>query len=77
MDPLTLILFVLLPLAPFLLFPARVMGRGGNFVVVGAVLVVLMMMALWFGLNAMTATVPDPEVAAPEEMFDFETLVIP
>lgn len=28
MDPLMLILFVLLPIAPVLLFPARVMGRG-------------------------------------------------
>lgn len=50
-------LTVLLPILKFVLFPARTMGRGGSWTIVGAIMIVVMMMALWFGMQSLTDTV--------------------
>lgn len=50
-------LTVLLPILKFVLFPARTIGRGGSWTIVGAIMIVAMMMALWFGMQSLTDTV--------------------
>jgi len=45
-----------LPIAKFVLFPAKTMGRGGNWTIVGALMIVCLMMALWFGIQSLTGT---------------------
>lgn len=59
MDMLFLALAIGLPLIRFVLFPARAMGRGGNWTIIGAVLIVGIMMALWLGVAALTAPAGD------------------
>jgi hypothetical protein len=56
MDILLLVLTVGLPLLKFVLFPARAMGRGGSWTIVGAVMIVGLMMALWFGIQSLSDT---------------------
>lgn len=55
MDILLIALTIGLPLLKFIFFPARAMGRGGNWTVMGAVMIVAIMMALWFGIQSWTA----------------------
>jgi hypothetical protein len=52
MDWLLLAAAIGLPLIKILLFPARTMGRGGNWTFVGAALLVALMMAIWFGMQS-------------------------
>jgi hypothetical protein len=55
MDVVILILSVVLPLLPIVLFPTRFFGRGRAMTVLGAVLLVGMMMLIWWSLNGLTA----------------------
>ena len=57
MEILFLALTAGLPIVKILLFPARTMGRGGNWTFVGAAMIVALMMALWFGMQSVTDTV--------------------
>ncbi len=59
MDLLLLALTIGLPLIKILLFPARTMGRGGGWTLIGAVMIVGLMMVLWFGVQQLTATTSD------------------
>lgn len=77
MDPLLIVLLVLAPLLPVLLFPARVMGRGGNFVFVGAGLIIAMMMALFIGMQMLSGAADDPELQRQSEELSLKRLVIP
>ena len=52
-----IVLTILLPILKFVLFPARTMGRGGGWTIVGAIMIVCMMMALWFGMQSLSDTV--------------------
>ena len=56
MDLLLLAATIGLPLIKFVLFPARAMGRGGNWTLIGAVMIVGLMMAIFFGMQSLTAT---------------------
>jgi hypothetical protein len=63
MEILLLALTAGLPLVKILLFPARTMGRGGNWTLVGAAMIVALMMALWFGMQSVSDTVGDANAA--------------
>lgn len=63
MNATMMIILVLLAVVPIVLVPARVMGHGRNSVIVGAVMIVLLMMAVFIGLDVMTS--PPPEGADP------------
>lgn len=54
MDLLLLAVTIGLPLIKFVLFPARAMGRGGNWTLIGAAMIVGLMMAIFFGLQSLT-----------------------
>ena len=56
MEILLLVLTVGLPILKFVLFPARAMGRGGNWTIIGALMIVGVMMAVWFGVQSLTDT---------------------
>ena len=56
MEILLLVLTVGLPILKFVLFPARAMGRGGNWTIIGALMIVGVMMAIWFGVQSMSDT---------------------
>jgi len=72
----------LLPILKLVLFPARTMGRGGNWTVIGAIMIVGLMMALWFGMQSLSDTVgatataasPDAEKQAKEQQADLDSL---
>lgn len=55
MNLVILVLSVVLPLLPVILFPTRFFGRGLVSTAFGAVLLVGMMMLLYFGLQSLTA----------------------
>ena len=55
MDILLVALGIGLPILKFVLFPARTMGRGGNWTIMGALMIVGLMMALWFGMQSLTS----------------------
>ncbi len=59
MEILLLVLTVGLPLVKFILFPARAMGRGGNWVIVGALMIVGLMMVLWFAVQSVDQVTGD------------------
>jgi hypothetical protein len=59
MEILLLALTIGLPLIKIVLVPARAMGRGGNWTLIGAVMIVGLMMALWFGVRSFTDSAPD------------------
>ena len=63
MDLLLLGLTIGLPLIKIILFPARAVGRGGSWTIIGAVMIVGLMMALWFGVQSMTGTDTDAATA--------------
>ena len=54
MDILLVALGIRLPILKFVLFPARTMGRGGNWTIMGALMIVGLMMALWFGMQSLS-----------------------
>ena len=56
MEILLLVLTAGLPIIKILLFPTRTMGRGGNWTLVGAAMIVGLMMVLWFGMQSFTET---------------------
>ena len=70
MDIALFALGVGLPIAKFVLLPAKTMGRGGNWTIVGALMIVCLMMGLWFGIQSLTGTDGDtvqsgaPDVSA-------------
>ncbi|HTJ57285.1 MAG TPA: hypothetical protein VL418_06960 [Devosiaceae bacterium] len=64
MELLLLGLTIGLPVFKILLFPARAIGRGGNWTWVGAAMIVGLMMVLWFSVQSLTGT-EDATVAAP------------
>jgi hypothetical protein len=47
-----------------MLFPARTMQRGGGWTLVGAAMIVATMMALWFGVQSLTAAPALPATGA-------------
>jgi hypothetical protein len=59
MDMLLLALSIGVPLIRFLLFPARTMARGGHRKYLGAVMIVGLMMALWFGVQSLGTVTAD------------------
>jgi hypothetical protein len=59
MEILLLALTVGVPLIKFILFPARTMGRGGNWTIVGAAMIVGLMMVLWFAMQSLSDTASD------------------
>lgn len=63
MEILLLALTIGLPLIKILLFPARTMGRGGNWKFVGAAMIVALMMALWFGMQSVSDSAGDANAA--------------
>ena len=58
MNAVIVILSVVLPLLPVVLFPTRFFGRGTGQTVLGAALLVGMMMLIWWTLNSLTPTDP-------------------
>ena len=58
MNAMILILSVVLPLLPIVLFPTRFFGRGRAMTVLGAVLLVGVMMLVWWSLNGLTGADP-------------------
>ena len=56
MNAVILVLSVVLPLLPIVLFPTRFFGRGRAMTVLGAALLVGVMMLLWWSLNGLTST---------------------
>ncbi len=81
MEILALVLTIGLPLIKIIMFPARTMGRGGNWTLIGAAMIVGLMMALWFGMQTLTAPTGDAATATakagdttPEQMPDFDHL---
>ena len=58
MNIILMIVSVVLPLLPVVLFPTRFFGRGLTSTVVGAVMLVGMMMLIYFGLNGLTGPTP-------------------
>ena len=54
MEILLIALTIGLPVLKIVLFPARTMGRGGNWTLLGAAMIVAMMMAIWFGMQSLT-----------------------
>jgi len=60
MNAVILILSVVLPLLPIVLFPTRFFGRGRAMTVLGAMLLVGVMMLVWWSLNGLTTTEPSP-----------------
>ena len=56
MNAVILVLSVVLPLLPIVLFPTRFFRRGRTMTVLGAVLLVGVMMLLWWSLNGLTST---------------------
>ncbi|MDR3475438.1 MAG: hypothetical protein P4M09_27635 [Devosia sp.] len=56
MEILLLALAIGVPIIKLVLFPARTMGRGGNWTLIGAIMIVGLMMALWFGMQSLTDT---------------------
>jgi hypothetical protein len=64
LDILLLALGVGLPLLKFVLFPARAMGRGGNWTILGALMIVGLMMAIWAGVNALSGVAGDGTAVA-------------
>ena len=59
MEILLLVLTAGLPIIKIVLFPAKTIGRGGNWTIVGAAMIVGLMMALWFGVQSVTDTAGD------------------
>jgi len=84
MDILLIALTVGLPVLKFVLFPARTMGRGGNWTIVGALMIVGLMMAIWFGMQSLSdtaslfgtasAVAAKPGEAPPAQLPDLDTL---
>lgn len=64
MDILIIALTIGLPLIKFLLFPARAMGRGGNWTIYGAMMIVGVMMVIWLGVRSLGDPSP-PSPASP------------
>lgn len=54
MNLLIIVVSVILPLLPLILFPARTMGRGGMWTLVGAAMLIGLMMILFFGVQGMS-----------------------
>jgi hypothetical protein len=77
MDAIILIVSVVLPLLPVVLFPTRFFGRGLGGTIFGAVLVVGMMMLVYWSLSAVTGdTLPNAadgvsgaDIAALQKLF--------
>ena len=65
MEILLLALTAGLPIIKILLFPARTMGRGGNWTIVGAAMIVALMMGLWFSMQSLTDVSKATAAAAP------------
>lgn len=63
MDLVILVLSVVLPLLPVILFPTRFFGRGLGSTALGAALLVGMMMLLYFGLQSLTSDSGGPDTA--------------
>lgn len=70
MEILLLALTIGLPLIKIVLFPARAMGRGGNWTLIGAAMIVGLMMALWFGVQSFTGSPPAGKTAAASDTTD-------
>lgn len=70
MEILLLALTVGLPLIKIVLFPARAIGRGGNWTLIGAAMIVGLMMVLWFGVQSFTDSPPAGKSAAASEQTD-------
>lgn len=64
MEILLIVLTIGLPLLKFVLFPARTMGRGGSWTIIGAIMIVGLMMALWFGMKSFADVSGDTQAAA-------------
>lgn len=56
MDIVLLLISLGLPIAKIVLFPARTMGRGGGWTIVGAAMLVCLMMAIWFAVQSASDT---------------------
>ena len=83
MNAIILIVSVVLPLLPIVLFPTRFFGRGTGMTLLGAGLLVGMMMLVYWSLSGLTATdatsgdadtaalagVNDADIAALEKLF--------
>jgi hypothetical protein len=65
MEILLLLLTIGLPIMKLVLFPAKAIGRGGNWVIVGALAIVGMAMALWLAVQSASDVGDDP-ASAPE-----------
>jgi hypothetical protein len=59
MEYLMLALTIGLPIVKIVMFPTKAIGRGGNWTIVGAAMIVAMMMALWFGMQSFSNTAAD------------------
>ena len=82
MDILLLLAAIGLPFIKIVLFPARTMGRGGNWTLVGAALLVVLMMAIWFGMQSFSDVNDDlaksgagaQAASSPQQLPDFDQL---
>ena len=63
---LLLALTIGLPILKIVLFPTKTIGRGGNWVIVGAAMIVAMMMVLWFGMQSISDTTGTATAAPPD-----------
>ena len=64
MNVLLVIVGVVAPLLPIVLFPTRFFGRGMGMTLVGAGLLVGAMMLVWWSINFSTDTAPTADTAA-------------
>ena len=72
MNAIILIVSVVLPLLPIVLFPTRFFGRGTGMTLLGAGLLVGMMMLVYWSLSGLTATdttSSDADISALAKMF--------
>ena len=72
MNIILMIVSVVVPLLPVVLFPTRFFGKGVASTVVGATMLVGMMMLIYFGLNGLTEPTPpaDKDAVAASSLND-------
>ena len=64
MNAILIAVSVILPLLPLVLFPAKTIGRGGVWTIVGAAMIVGVMMLIFFGMQELTGNVGGLDTAS-------------
>ena len=64
MNAILIVISVSLPLLPLVLFPAKTIGRGGVWTIVGAAMIVGVMMLIFFGMQELTGDAGSDDLTA-------------